>query len=184
MVGQDEEPQRNGWLDRVTDWCVVRAGGKVRGLSLVESDDGSKGIQVRLLLSAIIHSSTHRSPQLLLSLSNNSLESYTVPTPPVANAATTKSARQLKAASTSGQIEPVRTHVLERQGHRADVRCLSVSSDDQVLASAANGEYGASDQGTSADTPRRFVEDLESQDGSMYQDHGMRLCNLLHFLAR
>ncbi|GHJ85005.1 hypothetical protein NliqN6_1407 [Naganishia liquefaciens] len=118
---EEEEPQRNGWLDRVTDWCVVRAGGKVRGLSLVESDDGSKGIQ------------------LLLSLSNNSLESYTIPTPPIANAVGSKSARQLKAASSSGQIEPVRTHVLERQGHRADVRCLSVSSDDQVLASAANG---------------------------------------------
>lgn len=80
--------------------------------------------------------------QLLVSLSNNSLESYTIPAPPVATASTSggKSARQLKAASTTGQIEPVRTHVLERQGHRADVRCLSVSSDDQVLASAANGE--------------------------------------------
>lgn len=49
---QDEEPQRNGWLDRVTDWCVVRAGGKVRGLSLVDSDDGSKGIQVGLIACA------------------------------------------------------------------------------------------------------------------------------------
>ncbi|KAJ9114165.1 hypothetical protein QFC20_001681 [Naganishia adeliensis] len=120
--GKDEEEDKEPtWMDRVTEWCVVRAGGKIRGVSLVASDDGAKGIQ------------------LLLSLSNNSLESYTIPTPLLASVSTAKSARQLKAASTTGQIEPVRTHVLERQGHRADVRCLSVSSDDQVLASAANG---------------------------------------------
>jgi hypothetical protein len=45
---EEEEKQGNGWLERVTDCCVMHVGGKVRGLSLVESDDGSKGIQVRL----------------------------------------------------------------------------------------------------------------------------------------
>lgn len=128
-------------MDRVTDWCVVRAGGKIRGVSLVAPDDGAKGIQVRPSLFLLDTTLTAILMQLLLSLSNNSLESYTIPTPPLASASTAKSARQLKAASTTGQIEPVRTHVLERQGHRADVRCLSVSSDDQVLASAANGEF-------------------------------------------
>ena len=47
---EDEEPT---WMDRVTDWCVVRAGGKIRGVSLVPSDDGAKGIQVRPSLSVL-----------------------------------------------------------------------------------------------------------------------------------
>jgi U3 small nucleolar RNA-associated protein 12 len=63
------------------------------------------------------------------------LETHVVPTPPLPGNNSSKS--KLKGAS--GQIEPSRLHVLDMQGHRTDVRCLSVSADDQVLASASNG---------------------------------------------
>lgn len=50
---KEEEDKEPTWMDRVTDWCVVRAGGKIRGVSLVPSDDGAKGIQVRPSLSVL-----------------------------------------------------------------------------------------------------------------------------------
>ncbi|KAJ9110239.1 hypothetical protein QFC19_001642 [Naganishia cerealis] len=121
---EDEEDAGGCWVHRLTDWCTVRAGGKIRGLSLpTEDGTGSQGLQ------------------LLLSLSNNSLETYTLPSP--ASAAGGRSARQIKqqaaSATAAGRIEPTRTHVLELQGHRNDVRALAVSADDRVLASASNG---------------------------------------------
>jgi len=119
-LDEDEETENgNEWLARITGWCAVRSTGKIRSFSLVENEDaaGAKGIQI------------------LLALSNNSLETHMVPTPPLPGLNSSKS--KLKGAS--GQIEPSRVHVLDMHGHRTDVRCLSVSGDDQVLASASNG---------------------------------------------
>jgi U3 small nucleolar RNA-associated protein 12 len=36
--------------------------------------------------------------------------------------------------------EPTRVHSVDLPGHRTDVRTLSLSSDDLLLASASNGE--------------------------------------------
>ena len=63
-------------------------------------------------------------------MSNNSLETYTLPSP-----STTR-----KSKLPDGKTpEPSKTHTLEIPGHRQDIRALAISSDDQVIASAASG---------------------------------------------
>ncbi|KAI5123399.1 hypothetical protein M0805_006107 [Coniferiporia weirii] len=65
-----------------------------------------------------------RGTHLLVALALNSLEVYNIPTP-------TKNKDELPEAS--------RLYSLDMPGHRADVRTLCLSSDDQLLASASNG---------------------------------------------
>jgi hypothetical protein len=47
---EDDEVVESGneWIARITGWCVVRASGKIRSFSLVDSEDpsSSKGVQV------------------------------------------------------------------------------------------------------------------------------------------
>ena len=62
--------------------------------------------------------------QLCVALACNTLEVYTIPHP-------TKSA---------DPPEATRLYSVDIPGHRTDVRTLSLSSDDQILASASNGE--------------------------------------------
>ncbi|GAA5940698.1 snoRNA-binding rRNA-processing protein DIP2 [Sporobolomyces koalae] len=62
--------------------------------------------------------------QILAALSNNSLEVYSLPP---------------AASSKAPAVEPVKLHTLDLPGHRSDVRCLAVSSDDQLIASASHG---------------------------------------------
>uniref|UniRef100_A0A0W0FCF7 Small-subunit processome Utp12 domain-containing protein n=1 Tax=Moniliophthora roreri TaxID=221103 RepID=A0A0W0FCF7_MONRR len=62
--------------------------------------------------------------QFFTALSNNAIEVYSIPLP-------TKSKEPLP--------EPSRVYSVELPGHRADVRTLSLSSDDQLLASASSG---------------------------------------------
>lgn len=64
--------------------------------------------------------------QILLALANNSVKVYSTPSP----ATKTKS---------KDPIEPVELHSVDLPGHRHDIRSLCVSSDDQVVCSAANG---------------------------------------------
>lgn len=61
--------------------------------------------------------------QLCVALACNALEVYTIPQP-------TKS---------TDTPEVARIYVVDLPGHRTDVRTLSLSSDDQILASASNG---------------------------------------------
>lgn len=62
--------------------------------------------------------------QILTSLANNSLEVYNLPPP---------------ASSKAPAVEPIKLLTLDLPGHRSDVRCLAVSSDDQLIASASHG---------------------------------------------
>jgi len=62
--------------------------------------------------------------QLFVALSNNSMEVYSIPQP---------------AKSSDAPPEATRTHSVHLPGHRADIRSLCLSSDDRILASAANG---------------------------------------------
>ncbi|KAK0190986.1 hypothetical protein F5146DRAFT_1103186 [Armillaria mellea] len=62
--------------------------------------------------------------QLLLALASNAMEVYSIP-PPV------------KSKDSPG--EAVRLFSVDLPGHRTDIRSLSLSSDDQLLASASNG---------------------------------------------
>ncbi|KAJ3511496.1 hypothetical protein NLJ89_g4068 [Agrocybe chaxingu] len=64
------------------------------------------------------------SMQLFVALSSNALEVYNVPSP-------AKSKEELP--------EATRSFSVDLPGHRTDVRALSLSSDDQILASASNG---------------------------------------------
>ncbi|GAA5952168.1 hypothetical protein JCM3765_005213 [Sporobolomyces pararoseus] len=63
--------------------------------------------------------------QILCALSNNSLEVYKLPP---------------AASSKSPLVEPLKVSTLDLPGHRSDVRTLSVSSDDQLIASASHGQ--------------------------------------------
>jgi U3 small nucleolar RNA-associated protein 12 len=72
----------------------------------------------------------------MLALNNNAIESYLLPSP---TRRSKKSAALDDDAGAAGSTEPVKTHSIEIPGHRNDVRCVAVSSDDQVIASAASG---------------------------------------------
>ncbi|KAK2466136.1 hypothetical protein APHAL10511_001778 [Amanita phalloides] len=63
--------------------------------------------------------------QILLALSNNALEVHIIPLP---------------IKSKEEPLEAVRLYSVDLPGHRTDVRTLCLSSDDQLLASASNGQ--------------------------------------------
>jgi U3 small nucleolar RNA-associated protein 12 len=67
----------------------------------------------------------------MLALNNNALETYLLPSP--------KRSSKKTAATDDAATEPTKTHSVELPGHRNDVRCVAVSSDDNVIASAASG---------------------------------------------
>ncbi|KAF9482498.1 WD-repeat-containing protein [Pholiota conissans] len=69
-------------------------------------------------------SSSKSTPQLFAALASNAIEVYSIPPP-------TKSKDE--------QPEATRNYAVDLPGHRTDVRTLSLSSDDQILASASNG---------------------------------------------
>jgi U3 small nucleolar RNA-associated protein 12 len=121
-----EDGQQDGiagtWLERITDFCIVRAKAKIRSFSLIESESSG-------------------TLQISLQLNNNSLETWTVPAPPVESSSGSVLKKLKALAGANGVIEPVRKYTVEHSGHRADVRTLCVSSDDQVVASASNGGY-------------------------------------------
>lgn len=63
--------------------------------------------------------------QILTALANNSLEIFTLPPPP---------------SSKAPAVDPIKLYSLDLPGHRSDVRSLCISSDDELLASASNGQ--------------------------------------------
>ena len=95
--------------DVFVQYVIVRTGGKTRSV-----DWAASGAQKDL--------------QLLVATTNNQLEYYTIP---------------LKEKSERKKKEDIpdytRALAVELPGHRADIRALSLSSDDKMLASAANG---------------------------------------------
>ncbi|WWD03840.1 hypothetical protein V865_001896 [Kwoniella europaea PYCC6329] len=123
QVEEEEEEQLNDgvtgdvkWEERVTSWCVIRANAKVKSFAMArEQVDSAKG-----------------GVQLLVALANNSIESYTIPSP------STSSKKSSKLPDGSSP-EPTKTHVVDLPGHRNDIRSISISSDDQVIASCSNG---------------------------------------------
>lgn len=95
--------------DRVVQYVIVRTSGKVRSMAWVTSG-GKKDLQ------------------LLVGTTNNQLEVYTLPTK--------------DNADKSRKDEPPEYNRLlsvELAGHRNDVRAVALSSDDRMLASAADG---------------------------------------------
>ena len=90
-------------------WVIVRTGGKVRSADWVKSK-------------------TSKAVQLLVSTTNNQLEVYSVET-------------REKARKAKSDEAPFysRTLAVDLPGHRADIRALSLSSDDRMLATVSNG---------------------------------------------
>ncbi|KAK6352265.1 hypothetical protein TWF730_009096 [Orbilia blumenaviensis] len=72
-----------------------------------------------------------KSLQLLVSTSNNLLEFYDIPS--------TKEKSKDKTEKDASISEYTKLYSVELPGHRTDVRALSLSSDDSLLASASNG---------------------------------------------
>ncbi|PFH51427.1 hypothetical protein AMATHDRAFT_74976 [Amanita thiersii Skay4041] len=101
-------------IDLFTPYLIIRATGKIRSFCFDATESGTKSVtQVANLV------------QILLALSNNAVEVYGIPQP-------TKSKDEPPEAS--------RIYSVDIPGHRTDVRALSLSSDDQLLASASNGQ--------------------------------------------
>ena len=108
-VDEDEETENgNEWLARITGWCVVRSTGKIRSFSLVENEDvaGAKGVRGESSLSFgdlqdLYTNARHFPSQILLALSNNSLETHMVPTPPLPGLISSKSKLKAPVARSS-----------------------------------------------------------------------------------
>ena len=116
-------------VDYFTPHLVVRASGKIRSFDFGSSKSGLKGNpQVcRMLSSGRDDKLTILIlVKLFVALSSNAVEVYNIPPP-------------LK--SKDEQPDATRTYSVDLPGHRTDVRTLCLSSDDQILASASNGNY-------------------------------------------
>lgn len=107
-VAEDAEEIHWQLVDLFTPYLVIRASGKCRSFDF--GPDNSKTGAV----------------QILLGLSTNSVEIYSIPPP-------TKNKESPPEAS--------RLYTVDIPGHRTDVRALSLTRDDQILASASNGAY-------------------------------------------
>jgi len=113
-------------VDLFTPYLVVRAGGKIRSFEFGVDDKGHKGGTQVIDSDKYIYIWTDLCGfcQLFLALASNALEIHNIPQP-------TK--------SKEGTPEAKCQFTVDLPGHRTDVRTLSLSSDDQLLASASNG---------------------------------------------
>ncbi|KAG1137681.1 hypothetical protein G6F37_003581 [Rhizopus arrhizus] len=94
--------------DEFSSECLIRTPAKVRSFDFPPVANVDKAGQL----------------QIVVSLSNNSLEAYTVPV--------------THEKKTEESNEPARLYSLDVPGHRSDIRTLALSSDDELLASASS----------------------------------------------
>ena len=161
------------FVDYFTPYLVVRASGKIRSFDFGPNETSSKGItQVFSFFSGIRTANliyySNLFSKLFAALSSNAIEVYNVPQP-------TKSKDQ--------SPEATRSYSVELPGHRADVRTLCISSDDQILASASNGIPKSNILLVTSNPSIRFLENMELKNSCMYSHHGMWIRNLQHILA-
>ncbi|KAG6027491.1 hypothetical protein E4U41_000925 [Claviceps citrina] len=108
--GADEDVSKAEIGDVFVQYVIVRTGGKARSVDWAASG-GQKDLQ------------------LVVATTNNQIEYYSVPTKD-----------KLERRKTKDDIpDYTRALSVELPGHRADIRALALSSDDKMLASAANG---------------------------------------------
>jgi len=100
------------WTDRLASWITIRTTGKIRSFDFGMGNRNLKG-----------------DITLMAAMANNALEVYQLPQQP-------NKAKKDEAEETA---EAVRLYALELPGHRTDIRTLSLSSDDTLLASGSNG---------------------------------------------
>ncbi|KAI9813074.1 MAG: hypothetical protein M1827_004294 [Pycnora praestabilis] len=109
--GEDEQPDTSSVdiSEVFVPYVIVRTGGKVRSVDWA-GGRASKAVQ------------------LLAATTNNQVEMYNIP------------AKEKAKSSTPDELsEYARIFSVEMPGHRTDIRSLSLSSDDRMLASASNG---------------------------------------------
>jgi U3 small nucleolar RNA-associated protein 12 len=117
------DPKEIQLIDLFTPYLVVRSSGKIRSFDFSTEESGSKGgIQV-CSISLLACDFVFIFFQLFLALASNALEVFSIPPPQ-------------KSKETP---EAQRLFSLDLPGHRTDIRTLSLSSDDELLASASNG---------------------------------------------
>ncbi|KAG5990960.1 hypothetical protein E4U52_004103 [Claviceps spartinae] len=106
----DEDVSKAEIGDVFVQYVIVRTGGKARSIDWAAS-------------------SSQKDLQLLVATTNNQIEYYSIPTKD-----------KLERKKKKNDIpDYVRALSVELPGHRADIRALALSSDDKMLASAANG---------------------------------------------
>ncbi|EFP91415.2 uncharacterized protein PGTG_17371 [Puccinia graminis f. sp. tritici CRL 75-36-700-3] len=110
-----EAEQSVTWLDRLCPWIMLRGSGKISSFAFPPTSN--------LALFASADRPTEL--QILLALSNNSVEIMSIPRP-------TTSAKW-------ASLEAENLYKVAMPGHRTDVRTVSLSFDDQLLASGSNG---------------------------------------------
>ncbi|OAA64313.1 small nucleolar ribonucleoprotein complex subunit [Niveomyces insectorum RCEF 264] len=99
---------------------IVRTSGKVRSVDWATATGNQAG---------------HKALQLLVGTTNNQLELYSISTKK------DRAAKKSKASKDEDAAPPEynRALAVELPGHRTDVRSIALSSDDKMLATAANG---------------------------------------------
>ncbi|KAG8711931.1 hypothetical protein FRC11_001431 [Ceratobasidium sp. 423] len=98
---------------------------------------------------------------IMVSLATNALEVYSIP-PPI---------------KTKEQPEATRTFALDLPGHRTDVRAVALSTDDQLIASASNGDRQVA-VGTKSGEIQIFdlassalVQSIQAHEGAVWSLH-------------
>jgi U3 small nucleolar RNA-associated protein 12 len=123
----DEENEEEREIDLVelfTPYLIVRSSGKIRSF-----DFGSETAQIRKATPRFVIKFwspvlSHHFLQIFLALASNALEVHNIPPP---------------TRSRENPPEATKLYTLDLPGHRTDIRTLSLSSDDMLLASASNG---------------------------------------------
>lgn len=112
--GDEEVVSEPTWKDRLASWVTIRASSKIRSIDFGIGNPNLKG-----------------ETTIMAALATNALEVYQLPPKP------TKSKKN--ADEDAETKEATRLHAVELPGHRTDIRTLSLSSDDALLASGSNG---------------------------------------------
>ena len=108
--------------------------------------------------------------QLFFALSNNAVEVYNIPE---------------HTKSKENPPESARLYSLDLPGHRTDVRALSLSSDDTLLASASNGMLRRLIVGDVMNKAFfRFPQDMEYTHNVLHPYLGMRPFCMQYFSSR
>lgn len=115
---------KKGWRCGVSSEWTRRS---ARSLSQKKKHPRSKAFPFVFLLCPLLH---YSHIQLLVQNSNNSLDTYLVPSPIPSHTS---------GKSKPTPSEPTKTHSVDIPGHRSDVRALCLSSDDQLICSASHG---------------------------------------------
>jgi U3 small nucleolar RNA-associated protein 12 len=109
-------------VDLFTPHLIVRSSGKIRSFDFPVPDSNKTTFPVsKVAVSCFL---IFTDLQIFLALATNALEVFNIPPP----------------SKSKGDLpEATKTYSLDLPGHRTDVRSLSLTSDDNLLASASNG---------------------------------------------